>query len=187
MTSTTDQRPDPETLLKGLQSEEKKRARAKLKIYFGYAPGVGKTYKMLELARDLFVQNVDVVVGYVETHRRFETNALILGFDILPRRSVLYRGIRLQEFDLEAALERRPQIILLDELAHTNAPGGRHAKRWQDAMDLLDAGLDVHATLNVQHAESFNDVVTQTTGIRVRETLPDLVLEREDEMQLVAC
>ena len=185
--TTTDQRPDPEALLKGLQVEEKKRARAKLKIYFGYAPGVGKTYKMLELARDLFVQDVDIVVGYVETHRRFETNALILGFDILPRRSVLYRGIRLQEFDLEAALERHPQIILLDELAHTNAPGGRHAKRWQDAMDLLDAGIDVHATLNVQHVESLNDVVTQITGIRVRETLPDLILERADEIELVDC
>ena len=183
----TDQRPDPEVLLKGLQSEERKRARAKLKIYFGYAPGVGKTYKMLEMSRELFVHNVDIVVGYVETHRRFETNALILGFDILPRRSVLYRAIRLQEFDLEAALERRPQVLLLDELAHTNAPGGRHTKRWQDAMDLLDAGIDVHATLNVQHVESLNDVVTQITGIRVRETLPDSVLERADEIELVDC
>jgi len=180
-----DQRPDPDALLRQLQAEETQRTRSKFKIFLGYAPGVGKTYKMLELARQLFLQNIDVVIGYVELHRRYDTNMLWLGFDFLPRRSLGYRGTRLEEFDLEAALERRPQVLLLDELAHTNAPGGRHAKRWQDALDLLDAGIDVHTTLNVQHVESLNDIVAQITGIRVRETVPDSVLERADEIELV--
>src|SRR5262245_37386552 len=183
--SDDDQRPNPDALLRRLQAEEAQRARAKLKIFLGYAPGVGKTYKMLELARELFIQKVDLVVGYVELHRRYETNSLVLGLDILPRRSVLYRGTRLDEFDAEPPRERRPQLLLLDELAHTNAPGGRHTKRWQDALDLLHAGIDVHTTLNVQHVESLNDVVAQITGIRVRETVPDSVLERADEIELV--
>ena len=180
-----DQRPDPDALLRQTQAEETQRTRAKFKIFLGYAPGVGKTYKMLELARQLFLQNIDIVIGYVELHRRYDTNMLWLGFDFLPRRRVLYRGTHLEEFDLEAALERRPQVLLLDELAHTNAPGGRHAKRWQDALDLLDAGIDVHTTLNVQHVESLNDIVAQITGVRVRETVPDSVLERADEIELV--
>jgi two-component system sensor histidine kinase KdpD len=182
-----DRRPDPDLLLRRVMTEEERRSRAKLKVYFGYAPGVGKTYKMLELARGLVHQRTDVVVGYIETHKRFDTNALVLGMDMLPRRSVLHRGARLEEFDLEAALARKPQVILVDEFAHTNAPGGRHAKRWQDVFDLLHAGIEVHTTLNVQHVESLNDVVAQITGVRVRETVPDAVLDRADQIEIVDC
>jgi K+-sensing histidine kinase KdpD len=133
--------------------------RAKLKIFFGYAPGIGKTYTMLESARALSSEGVDVLVGAVETHRRYDTAALLLGLDIQQRRRVVYRGAELAEFDVEAALARRPRVLLLDELAHVNAPGGRHSRRWQDVLDLLDAGIDVHTTLNVQEVESLNDVV----------------------------
>ncbi len=161
------------------------RGRSRLKIFFGYAPGVGKSYTMIESARRAKAEGVDVVVGVVETHNRPETAALLEGLELLPRRQVAYRGITLGELDLDAALARRPALILVDELAHTNAPGSRHAKRWQDVEELLAAGSDVYTTLNVQHLETLNDVVAQITGVRVRETVPDALLERADELELV--
>jgi len=178
-------RADPDAVLKRVDEAERLRRRAKLKIFFGFAPGVGKTYAMLEAARHLRDDGGDVVVGCVETHGRPETEALVDGLTVLPRRELAHRGVRLHEFDLEGALVRKPGILLLDELAHTNAPGVRHQKRWQDALDLLDAGIEVHTTLNVQHVESLNDVVAQITTVRVRETVPDAVLERADEIELI--
>ncbi|MCC6528259.1 MAG: sensor histidine kinase KdpD, partial [Polyangiaceae bacterium] len=178
-------RPDPDALLRRVNAEEERARRAKLKLYFGFAPGVGKTYAMLEVAQRLRAEGVDVVVGCVETHGRAETTALALGLEVVPRRIVPYRGTTLEELDLEAALARRPAVLLLDELAHTNAPGLRHKKRWQDLLDLLAAGIEVHTTLNVQHVESLNDVIAQVTGVRVRETVPDHILDRADEIELV--
>jgi two-component system sensor histidine kinase KdpD len=178
-------RPDPDALLARVRAEEQRASRARLKIFFGAAPGVGKTFSMLESARRLRADGVDVVVGTVDSHGRAETAALIEGLEVLPRRQVLHRGVTLTEFDLEAALRRRPEVILVDELAHTNAPGSRHVKRWQDVMELLDAGIDVHSALNVQHLESLGDIVEQITGVKVRETVPDAVLERADEIELV--
>ncbi len=140
---------------------------------------------MLESARALADEGVDVVVGYVETHGREETVGLLDGLEILPRRPVTYRGVQLEELDLDAALARRPAVLLVDELAHTNAPGSRHVKRWQDVLEILDAGIDVHTTLNVQHVESLNDVIAQITTVRVRETVPDSVLDRADEIELI--
>ncbi len=159
--------------------------RTRLKIFFGFAPGVGKTYRMLQVARDLFAEQVDVVVGAIETHGRYDTAGLLLGLEVLPRRPLPSGERVIEEFDLDAALVRRPRILLLDELAHTNAPGSRHAKRWQDVLELLDAGIEVYATLNVQHVESLNDVVSQIAHIPVRETVPDSILERADEVELV--
>jgi two-component system sensor histidine kinase KdpD len=179
------ERPDPDALLRRVQAEEQRDVRAKLKVFFGFAPGVGKTYRMLQVARDLKQNGVDLVVGIVETHKRAETMALLDGLEVLPRRKVEYRGHVLEELDLDAALSRRPKLILVDELAHTNVEGSRHAKRWQDVTDLLDAGIDVFTTVNVQHVESLNDVVAQITRVQVRETVPDTVLERADEIELV--
>ncbi len=184
MTAPQDRRPDPEALLAQVREEERRASRGRLKIFFGAAPGVGKTYAMLEAARARVREGVEVVVGVVETHGRPETAALLEGLPVLPRRSLEYRGITLQEFDLDAALARRPGLILVDELAHTNAPGSRHAKRWQDVEELLAAGVSVYSTLNVQHLESLNDVVAQITGITVRETLPDSVFDQADEIEL---
>ena len=181
----TDQRPDPDALLARVQAEEAKKARGKLKIFFGAAPGVGKTYTMLEAGRKLAKEGVDVVVGYIEPHARPETQALVLGLDVLPRKEILYRGAKILEFNLEEALVRRPQLFLVDELAHTNVTGVTHSKRWQDVMQLLEAGIDVYTTLNVQHLESLNDVVAQITGVVVRETLPDSIFEQADEVELV--
>ncbi|MDI1445907.1 sensor histidine kinase KdpD [Polyangium sp. 6x1] len=179
-------RPDPDALVRRAYEEEGREKRARLRIFFGFAPGVGKTYRMLQVARERAIeQKLDVVAGIVETHGRAETEALLEGLDVLSRRKVEYRGRALDELDLDAALARRPKILLLDELAHTNAPGSRHAKRWQDAIELLDAGIDVYTTVNVQHVESLNDVVAQITGIQVRETIPDSILERADEIELV--
>jgi len=178
-------RPNPDSLLRRVQAEEARDARTILKVFFGYAPGVGKTYKMLESALRLKAQGVDVAVGCVETHGRPETAALLEGLEILPRREVAYRGTTLAEFDLDRALARKPKVLLLDELAHTNAPGSRHKKRWQDVLELLESGIEVHTTLNVQHIESLNDVVSQITYVRVRETVPDSILERADEIELV--
>src|SRR5438552_996932 len=140
---------------------------------------------MLEAARRSRTDGVDVAVGLVETHGRAETAALLEGLSVLPRRKVEHRGVQLEELDLEAAVARRPELILVDELAHTNAPGARHVKRWQDVLELLDAGIDVHATLNIQHIESLNDVVAQITTVRVRETVPDSILARADEIELI--
>ena len=180
-----DRRPDPDQLLRHVQEEEARAKRAKLKVFFGAAPGVGKTYAMLTEARQRKAEGHDVVVGVVETHGRSETALLLEGLEILPRKELAYSGQFLPEFDLDAALKRRPGLMLMDELAHSNVMGSRHAKRWQDVMELLDAGIDVHTTLNVQHLESLKDVVAQITGITVRENVPDTVLERADEVELV--
>ncbi|AMV43172.1 DUF4118 domain-containing protein [Paraburkholderia caribensis] len=178
-------RPDPDELLDKLQREEEKRQRGKLKIFFGASAGVGKTYAMLQAARRRKEEHIDVVVGIAETHGRNETAALLEDLDVLPLARIEYRGRLLGEFDLDAALARKPQLILVDELAHSNVPGARHAKRWQDVYELLDAGIDVYTTVNVQHIESLNDVVGQITGIRVWETVPDRVFDRADEVTLV--
>jgi two-component system, OmpR family, sensor histidine kinase KdpD len=180
-----DNRPDPDTLLARVQEEEAQRTRGKLKIFFGATAGVGKTYAMLEAAHARRKEGVDVVVGLVDTHGRSETEALLEGLEVLPRRSAAYRGTTLDEFDLDAVLARRPALILVDELAHTNAQGSRHAKRWQDVEELLDAGIDVYTTVNVQHLESLNDVVAQITGVLVRETVPDSILDQADDVELV--
>lgn len=176
-------RPDPDQLLKQVQAEEARRG--KLKIFFGAMAGVGKTYSMLETARHRKKDGVDVVVGYVETHKRTETEALLEGLEILPRKTVSYKNVDLPEFDIDAALKRNPSLILVDELAHTNAPGSRHLKRWQDVEELLAAGIDVYTTLNVQHCESVNDVITRVTGVVVRETVPDTFIEKAAEIELV--
>src|SRR6476619_648942 len=181
----SEKRPDPDALLNRMQAEEARQLQGKLKIFFGANPGVGKTYAMLEAAHEQRRDGVDIVIGIVETHGRVETEALLPGLEVLLRRTVEYRGTVLNEFDLDAALARRPQILLLDELAHTNAPGSRHAKRWQDVEELLEAGIDVYTTLNVQHVDSLNDVVAQVTGVTVRETVPDSILDRADEIELV--
>jgi two-component system sensor histidine kinase KdpD len=178
-------RPDPDALLRRIQAEEERESRARLEIWLGFAPGVGKTYAMLDDARELHDAGRDVVVGWVDTHGRYDTAALLLGLEILPRRLVPYRDRMLEEFDLDGALTRKPQVLILDELAHSNASGSRHAKRWQDVQELLDAGVEVHTTLNVQHVESLNDVVAQITGVRVRETVPDAIVDRADEITLV--
>jgi two-component system, OmpR family, sensor histidine kinase KdpD len=184
--SEAERRPDPDELLRRVQREEAEAKRGKLKVFFGFAPGVGKTYRMLQVARDLVSdQKLDVVVGVVETHRRTETAAMTLGLELLPRRRVEYRGRMLDELDLDAALARKPQLLLVDELAHTNAPGSRHAKRWQDVMELLEHGIDVLTTMNVQHVESLNDVISQITRVQVRETVPDSVLDEADAIELV--
>ena len=176
-------RPDPDALLKEVQREEAKRGR--LKIFLGYAPGVGKTYTMLNEAHVLKKRGEDVVVGVVETHGRIETETLLRGLEMIPRRRVEYQGIVLEELDLDALLARRPAVILVDELAHTNALGSRHPKRYQDVEELLDSGMDVYTTVNVQHFESLNDVVEKITGIRMQETLPDTFLDRADEVQVI--
>lgn len=178
-------RPDPDALLALVRDEEERARRGRLKVFFGATAGVGKTFAMLEAARELQRRGVDVVAGWIETHGRKETEALLEGLEILPARETEHRGIRLREFDLDGALARRPAVLLVDELAHTNAPGSRHARRWQDVEELLAAGLDVYATVNVQHLESLNDLVGQITGVVVRETVPDAVLERADQVELV--
>ncbi len=184
-----EQRPNPDQLLARVQAEEAQQARGKLKIFFGASAGVGKTFVMLQAAHGRQVEGVDVVVGYVETHGRAETDELLHGLEILPTKSVEYRSAHLREFDLDAALLRQPTLILVDELAHTNTPApdghARHAKRWQDVEELLDAGINVYTTVNVQHLESLNDVVAQITNIIVRETVPDRILEQADEVELV--
>jgi two-component system sensor histidine kinase KdpD len=178
-------RPDPDLLLQRVKREEARARRGRLKIFFGASAGVGKTYAMLSAAQSLRREGVEVVVGIVETHRRAETEVLLAGLEILPPRRIDYRGRFLQEFDLDAALQRRPAVLLVDELAHNNLQGSRHPKRWQDVEELLDAGIDVYGTLNVQHLESLNDVVGQITGIRVGETVPDRIFEQAGEVALV--
>ena len=178
-------RPDPEALLARVKAEEARQRRGKLKVFLGAAAGVGKTYAMLEAVREQKADAVDVLVGYVETHGRAETDALLAGLELLPARMVDYRGTALREFDLDAALARHPALIVVDELAHTNAPGLRHAKRWQDVVELLDAGINVYTTMNVQHLETLNDVVAKITGVVVRETVPDSVFEQADDVELI--
>jgi two-component system sensor histidine kinase KdpD len=185
MANPNDQRPDPDALLAKVKQQEAKARRGKLRIFFGSSAGVGKTYAMLVAARKLKSEGCDVLVGVVETHGRAETGALLEGLEVLPRKPVAYRGKTLPEFDLDAALARRPELILVDELAHSNVSGTRHPKRWQDVDELLQAGIDVFSTLNVQHLESLNDVVGGITNVRVWETVPDTVFDAADEVVLV--
>lgn len=178
-------RPDPDLLLATVQNEETRKRRGRLKIFFGACPGVGKTYAMLQALHERRREGVAVLVGVVETHGRKETEALLQDLPQLPRKAAEYRGRELPEFDLDAALASDAALIAVDELAHTNVPGSRHAKRWQDVEELLDTGFDVYTTLNVQHLESLHDVVAAITGIRVRETVPDHVFDRADEVTLI--
>ena len=181
--SHSDQRPSPEALLEAARREESRAGR--LKIFVGAAPGVGKTYEMLQQARARKQDGYEIVVGVVETHGRAETQALLDGLEIVPRRRLEYRGQWLEEMDLDAIIARHPQIVLVDELAHTNAPGSRHPKRYLDVEELLGHGIDVYSTVNIQHIESLNDVVAQITHVRVRETVPDSVFDRADAIELV--
>jgi two-component system sensor histidine kinase KdpD len=185
MPTTTPERPDPDLLLAKVQRREQQALRGKLRIYFGSSAGVGKTYAMLMAARKAVADGRNVLVGVVETHGRAETAAMVEGLEVLPRMAVAYRDQLLTEFDLDAALQRRPQLILIDELAHSNLPGMRHPKRWQDVEEVLAAGIDVFSTLNVQHLESLNDVVGGITQVRVWETVPDKVFDAADEVVLV--
>lgn len=179
------ERPDPDAILARMKQDEAKSSHGKLKIFFGMSPGVGKTYAMLQAARQKQAQGCEVVVGVVETHGRKETEALLEGMPIMPRSQIEYRGTMLSEMDLDAILTWHPGLAVIDELAHTNAPGSRHPKRFQDALELLDAGIDVFTTLNVQHIESRRDTVQQITGVLMRETVPDSVLDLADEIVLV--
>ena len=179
------QRPNPDQLLQQVQAEEAFEQRGKLRIYLGAAPGVGKTHTMLQDAIEKRKDGTDVIIGVVESHHRQEINSLMQDFERLPEKTYTYRDKILTEFDLDGALTRKPQLILVDELAHTNVQGARHTKRWQDIKELLDKGIDVYTTLNVQHIESLNDVITQITHIHVRETIPDFVLEEADTLELV--
>lgn len=182
-----DQRPNPDALLKRLQHDEKKTepSRGKLKIFIGAAAGVGKTFQMLEEALSLKKEGVDVVIALIETHGRQETLALLEGQEVLPRLRLEHGLIMLEEMDLDGVLARRPTVALVDELAHSNAPGSRHAKRYQDVEELLDAGISVYTTMNIQHVESLNDIVYQITGIRVRETVPDRIMQMANELEVV--
>jgi two-component system sensor histidine kinase KdpD len=176
---------DPDAPLKRDQDEEFREKRGKLKIFFGAVAGVGKTYAMIEAAHEQKREGVDVVVGVPITHEHVETEALVKDLEILPPCHITYQGVRLEEFDVDAALARQPTLILIDELAHTNAPGSRHLKRWQDVEELLGAGINVYTTVNVQHLESLNAVVARITGIRVRETIPDSILKKADDVELI--
>ena len=182
-------RPDPDQLLASLTAEEARAERGKLRIFFGASAGVGKTYSMLEAARGMRATGVDIVIGYVEPHGRPETERLLEGMEQLPTLPVRYRGIVRQEFDLDAGLKRRPAILVVDELAHSNLiegdPPPRHAKRWQDIEELLGQGINVWTTVNVQHLESLNDLVAQITGVRQRETIPDRIFDEADEIELI--
>ena len=176
-----DPRPDPDALMAAAARE----GHGRLKIFLGAAPGVGKTWEMLAAARQKQAEGTDILVGVVECHGRRETEAQIGDLSLLPRQKIAYRGQHLEEFDIDAALARHPALLLIDELAHTNAPGSRHHKRWQDVAELLEAGIDIWATLNVQHMESLNDSIARITGVRVTETLPDRVLEMADDIELI--
>lgn len=179
------QRQNPDELLRVIQSDTRNTSKGKLKIFFGYAAGVGKTYAMLQAAHQAIEQGVDVVAGYIEPHARPQTAALLVGLEQLPAKQVSYGGIMLREFDIDAALSRKPQLILVDEFAHTNAEGSRHTKRYQDVRELLIAGIDVYTTVNVQHIESLNDTVASITGILVRERIPDSVFDLAAQVELV--
>lgn len=182
---TDDDRPDPDALLSRLSREEEKSRRGRLKIFFGFSAGVGKTYAMLNAAKERNQEGLDVLIGLVETHGRPETESLLEGFKILPPLEIKYKSLVLKEFDLDAALTRKPDVVLVDELAHTNAPGMRHPKRWNDVVEVLDAGIDVYTTLNVQHIESLSDVVASATGVRVQETVPDTLFDMAEDVVIV--
>jgi two-component system sensor histidine kinase KdpD len=183
--SYDDNRPDPDELLASLKLEEEKSKRGKLKIFFGMCAGVGKTYTMLQTAQAEKLKGNDIVIGYVETHNREETAKLAEGIEIIPRKVYEYKSTCVQEMDLDAIINRKPQIVVVDELAHTNAPGSRHTKRFQDVQEILESGISVYTTLNVQHLESRSETVAQITGIIVHETVPDEVFENADEVELV--
>jgi two-component system, OmpR family, sensor histidine kinase KdpD len=185
MNELENSRPDPDQLLASLIQEEKKNQRGKLHIFFGMCAGVGKTYSMLKAAREDRIKGVDIIIGYVETHNRKETAELAEGFELIPRKGVAYRSALIEEMDIDAILSRKPEIVLVDELAHSNAPGCRHSKRYQDVAELLNNGIDVYTTLNVQHLESRSETVAQITGVIVRETVPDEVFETADEVEIV--
>jgi two-component system, OmpR family, sensor histidine kinase KdpD len=180
-----DNRPNPDDLLASMKEDEEKSKLGKLKIFFGMCAGVGKTYSMLQTAQIEKLKGADIVIGYIETHNRKETAALVEGFELIPRKKYSYKTAAIVEMDLDAIIARKPQIVLIDELAHTNAPGSRHLKRYQDVQEILDNGIHVYTTVNVQHLESRSEIVAQITGIIVRETLPDDVFERADEVELV--
>ncbi len=183
---TEQNRPDPDSLLLSLKEEEKRSTgKGRLKIFFGMAAGVGKTYSMLETAQRLKREKRDIVIGYIETHGRSETEELVKGLEIIPRKKITYKGIFIEEFDIDAALDRKPEIILIDELAHTNASGSRHAKRYQDVVEIFENGINVYTTLNVQHLDSQADIVEKITGIKMRETVPDSITDLADEIELV--
>lgn len=178
-------RHSPEHFLKEIEKEKQNLNRGHLKIFFGYAAGVGKTYAMLKAAHSVKRHGIDVVAGYIEPHARLQTSALVNGLECLPNLVSEYNGITLSEFNLDAALARHPQLILVDELAHTNAPVCRHTKRYQDIEELLNEGIDVYTTVNVQHIESLNDTVTSITGIMVHERIPDSVFDNASQVELV--
>ena len=178
-----EQRPSPEALLEAARRED--RSTGRLKIFLGAAPGVGKTYEMLQSAHARLKGGADIVVGLVETHGRAETEALLRGLEVIPRKRIEYRDQVLEEMDIDAVIARKPQIALVDELAHTNAPGSRHPKRYLDVEELLSRGIDVYTAVNIQHIESLNDVVAQITHVRVRETVPDSVMDRADAIELI--
>ena len=181
----SDARPDPDAIIDRLKEEEARSRRGKLKIFFGASAGVGKTCAMLSAAQQLRAQGRDVVVGIVATHGRTETAAMLEGLEVVPLREIPHRDRALHEFDLDGALARHPALILVDELAHSNAVGARHPERWQDVEELIAAGIDVYSTINVQHIETLNDVVGGITGIRVSEMVPDRVFDAADEVVLV--
>ena len=178
-------RSNPEDILKKIKYEEDAKKPGKLKIFFGYAAGVGKTYAMLKAAHELKNQGVDVVVGYVEPHTRPETTALLDGLEQIENLEIKYKGIVLREFNLDETIKRNPEVVLVDELAHTNAEGCRHIKRYQDIEELLNDGIDVYTTINVQHIESLNDIVNSITGIAVHERIPDRVFDNANQVELV--
>jgi two-component system sensor histidine kinase KdpD len=180
-----DNRPNPDELLASLKLEDEKCKRGKLKIFFGMCAGVGKTYTMLQTAQAEKLKGNDIIIGYVETHNRKETAELVEGFELIPRKTYQYKSTTVQEMDLDAIIVRKPRIVLVDELAHTNAPGSRHTKRFQDVLEILDNGINVYTTVNVQHLESRSDTVAQITGIIVRETLPDEIFESADEIEII--
>ncbi|MGB2674954.1 MAG: sensor histidine kinase KdpD, partial [Methanoregula sp.] len=180
-----DQRPDPDTILACVQKEELQKKRGKLKIFLGYIAGVGKTYEMLKAAHLRKDEGIDVRIGYIEPHGRHETEVLMEGLPVIPLRTNEYHGVKLTEMDLDAILTAHPQLVLVDELAHTNIPGSRHLKRYQDVEELLAAGIDVYSTLNVQHIESLNDVVARITGVIIKEKIPDRVIDEATEIEVV--
>jgi two-component system, OmpR family, sensor histidine kinase KdpD len=181
----TDDRPDPDELLASLKLEEEKNKRGRLKIFFGMCAGVGKTYTMLKTAQAEKSKGCDTIIGYVETHNRKETAELVKSFDLIPRKTYQYKSTTVNEMDLDAILARKPKLVLVDELAHSNAPGSRHAKRYQDVLEILDNGINVYTTVNVQHLESRSDTVAQITGVVVRETMPDEIFENADEIEVI--
>lgn len=181
----TDGRPDPDELLASMKLEEEKSKRGKLKIFFGMCAGVGKTYTMLKTAQAEKSKGCDIIIGYVETHDRRDTAELADGFELIPRKTYRYKSATVQEMDIDAILARKPQLVLVDELAHTNSPGSRHSKRYQDVQEILEYGINVYTTVNVQHIESRSDTVAQITGVIVRETLPDEIFENADEIEVI--